>query len=277
MLSLCADVLSKTLDLALKRYMAQTYNEVVKSKAKKPKRDMLQSSKNAVKSNTLRPCHQTPNLMGLVPRPIQTTVITVGSVFTGLSSDALAFVELGARCRHVFGCDVFLPAKVFGLSKFHYTTWFDDVLGTPFPGKAPPVMLLTAGVPCQPFSLQGNRLGSADARALLIVPRLDYVVRTQPMMCIFESVPIFASSSTFQMMAKVLKTSGFNVGWEVLDAQHYGLPQHRERLYIWASLKRAQRYRFEVPDTSDFMLPLAAFLRVSTQRRLNMSKRGNKR
>ncbi|TWI89813.1 DNA (cytosine-5)-methyltransferase 1 [Gemmobacter caeni] len=101
--------------------------------------------------------------------------------------------------------------------------------GRPWRGR---VHLVSAGYPCQPFSLAGNRLGADDPRHLW--PDVARIVReVSPEWCFFENVPGHLSLG-FDHVAGELQGMGYRVAACVVSAAEVGAPHIRERMFILA-------------------------------------------
>jgi DNA (cytosine-5)-methyltransferase 1 len=96
-----------------------------------------------------------------------------------------------------------------------------------------PVDVITAGYPCPPFSLAGNRKGSADVRH--IWPSVAEAVRVlRPRYCVFENVAGHRSLG-FDRVLCDLAALGFDAWWTSVRASDVGAPHRRERLFILAA------------------------------------------
>jgi DNA (cytosine-5)-methyltransferase 1 len=70
---------------------------------------------------------------------------------------------------------------------------------------------------------------------------------------ILENVPGLLSSNQGRDMAVVIEAlveRGYRVGWRVLDAQHFGVPQRRRRVFIVGCLRDSGRTPEEILDIS---------------------------
>jgi len=97
--------------------------------------------------------------------------------------------------------------------------------------------LVFAGcAPCQPFSSQHKgRRKEGDARLLGMFGRL--VEAVLPGHVLIENVPGIArvsGRSTYRRFLKMLEANEYGYDCRVLDAKHYGVPQNRRRLVLWA-------------------------------------------
>lgn len=100
-----------------------------------------------------------------------------------------------------------------------------------------PVDLLTGGVPCQPASLLGKRLGSADDRWLW-PDTLRIVRELRPRFAVFENPPALLSLESGCAFAGILgglAACGYDVLWGILPAAAVGAGHLRERLCLIAA------------------------------------------
>lgn len=99
----------------------------------------------------------------------------------------------------------------------------------------PHVDIITAGSPCQDYSVAGRRAGTAGARSGLIAHTFRLVEETGCEWLVIENVPGLLSSNRGRDMGAVLGTLGdlgMGFAWRVLDAQAFGVPQRRRRVFI---------------------------------------------
>jgi DNA (cytosine-5)-methyltransferase 1 len=100
-----------------------------------------------------------------------------------------------------------------------------------------PVDLVVGGTPCQSFSVAGKRLGIDDPRGNLTIEFVRLGIRLGARWLFWENVPGVLSSnagSDFGSFLEVLADGGYQCAWRVLDAQHFGVPQRRRRVYLVA-------------------------------------------
>jgi DNA (cytosine-5)-methyltransferase 1 len=84
-------------------------------------------------------------------------------------------------------------------------------------------------------SVAGKRAGLAGARSGLFWEIARIVEETQSEYFILENVPGLLSSNAGKDFGVVIGTMadlGYSVGWRVLDAQYFGVPQRRKRVFI---------------------------------------------
>ena len=96
--------------------------------------------------------------------------------------------------------------------------------------------VLLAGFPCQPFSNIGRREGFAHAtQGTLFFDVLRILKFHMPKMFLLENVAGILSiqnGETFKTILSSLKSLGYDVFWDELDAQNFGLAQIRRRVVI---------------------------------------------
>ena len=101
------------------------------------------------------------------------------------------------------------------------------------------VDLLVGGTPCQSFSVAGLRKGLADPRGNLALTFLALADRLKPRWIVWENVPGVLSSGggrDFGSFLGALVELGYGFAYRVLDAQHFGVPQRRRRVFVVACL-----------------------------------------
>ncbi len=95
--------------------------------------------------------------------------------------------------------------------------------------------LLVGGTPCQSFSVAGLRGGLDDDRGNLALEFCRLAQREQPRWIVWENVPGVLSSGggrDFGSILGALEDLGYGLAYRVLDAQHFGVPQRRRRVFV---------------------------------------------
>lgn len=101
------------------------------------------------------------------------------------------------------------------------------------------VDVLVGGTPCQAFSVAGLRKGLEDPRGNLALTFLALADRIKPRWILWENVPGVLTSSggrDFHSFLSALAELGYGFAWSVLDAQFFGVPQRRRRVFLVAHL-----------------------------------------
>lgn len=193
--------------------------------------------------------------------------LTLGSLFDGIGGWQIAAVRAGIR-----------PVWSSEIEKFPIEVtkkWFPETkqLGdiTKIDGASiEPVDIICAGSPCQDLSIAGNRAGLAGERSGLFVKSIE-IFRAmreatggkQPRWFVWENVPGAFSSHQGQDFRTVLeqigqasipvpqshkwaqagmvRTETADICWRVLDAQYWGVPQRRKRIFLVADFGEQSR------------------------------------
>lgn len=99
--------------------------------------------------------------------------------------------------------------------------------------------LVVGGPPCQSFSASGRRAGGAagrlDDRGNLFEAYRDIIRHLQPQAFVFENVRGILATNKGQDWAAIVAAFnelGYAVNYRLLDAADYGVPQHRERMFL---------------------------------------------
>jgi DNA (cytosine-5)-methyltransferase 1 len=98
-----------------------------------------------------------------------------------------------------------------------------------------PVNLLVGGTPCQSFSVAGLRRGLEDPRGNLMLTYLAMADHFKPKWLLWENVPGVLSSNgghDFAALLQGMAELGYGFAYRVLDAQHFGVPQRRRRVFV---------------------------------------------
>lgn len=119
---------------------------------------------------------------------------------------------------------------------------YDDV-STVKGNKVAPVDVISFGSPCQDLSIAGKRSGLTGSRSGLfhqtirIIKEMRKATNNEyPKAVVWENVPGALSSSKGDDFATVIdelaKSGAVDIQWRVLDAQHFGVPQRRRRIFL---------------------------------------------
>jgi DNA (cytosine-5)-methyltransferase 1 len=123
--------------------------------------------------------------------------------------------------------------------------------------------LLTAGVPCQSWSIAGRNLGFDDDRGQLWNDALFLLKKTRPKAFIFENVKGLAdprNKDALNYIMDRIKNAGYFADYYILDSFDYGVPQSRVRIYIIGFLDACFRDAFFLPNKVDDRLKLKDIL-----------------
>lgn len=170
------------------------------------------------------------------------------SVCSGIEAATVAWEPLGWKPVGFSEIDQF-PSKVLA---HHYPEVpnLGDMHGYQDWPKTE-VDVLVGGTPCQSFSIAGLRGGLADERGNLSLVYLRIAQCYQPEWLVWENVPGVLSSGggrDFGSFLGALAELGYGFAYRVLNAQNFGVPQRRRRVFVVGHLgdwRRAAEVLFE--------------------------------
>ena len=160
------------------------------------------------------------------------------SLFAGIGGFDLAMQRQGVRV--VASVEIDKNCNKVLAQHFPNTKQFNDITevkGSDLieAGFTPDRGIITGGFPCQDLSVAGKRAGLAGARSGLFWEAARIVEETQSNWFIIENVPGLLTSNSgadFGVVIGTMADLGYGVAWRVLDAQYFGVPQRRRRVFI---------------------------------------------
>ena len=194
-------------------------------------------------------------------------VLTLGSLFDGIGGWCLAAERFGVRPLWSSEIETF-PLAVTK-RRFPDVQQLGDI--TKLDGATlPPVDIICAGSPCQDLSVAGKQEGLKGARSGLFLRAIEIVRRMRmstgggyPRFFIWENVPGAFSSNKGMDFKSVLEEIGqtaipvppgnkwanagmvecdqCEIAWRVMDAQFFGVPQRRRRIFLAADFGTGRR------------------------------------
>jgi DNA (cytosine-5)-methyltransferase 1 len=162
------------------------------------------------------------------------------SLFTGAGGGLLGthllgwqpvgYVEFNDYCQRVIKAriedGILREAPIFGdIRAFNSEGYAERYQGM--------VDVITAGFPCQPFSVAGKQAGEDDPRNMWPAT-IECIRIVQPRFALLENVPGLLASGYFGRILGDLAESGYDARWRVLSAAEVGAPHLRDRLWIMA-------------------------------------------
>lgn len=110
-----------------------------------------------------------------------------------------------------------------------------------------PYDLVAGGVPCQPFSAAGLRLGLEDPR-YLVPDFLRIAKEAEARAVLLENVRgLVRDSRAFRAVLDLFEAE-YHTTWTVLDAADQGVPQNRDRVFVVGFKSAENRARFKFPS-----------------------------
>jgi DNA (cytosine-5)-methyltransferase 1 len=101
--------------------------------------------------------------------------------------------------------------------------------------KIPSHQFLTGGFPCQPFSSAGKKQGIKDPRGTLFSTVVDLLRQHEPQYFVLENVKRLLTMERGKHFATILASLAeldYRIEWRLLNAEWFGLPQNRQRVFI---------------------------------------------
>jgi len=170
------------------------------------------------------------------------------SVCSGIEAASAAWHPLGWTPVAFSEVDKF-PSAVLAHHYPDVPNWGDMTKFKEWPDAD--VDVLVGGTPCQSFSVAGLRKGMDDPRGNLALTYLAIADRYKPTFLCWENVPGVLSSNGGRDFGAILGGMvelGYGVAYRVLDAQFFGVPQRRRRVFVVGHLgdwRRAAAVLFE--------------------------------
>ncbi len=137
----------------------------------------------------------------------------------------------------------------------HWGEVYEGNIRTVDPSTIPEHDLLTAGFPCQSFSIAGKRGGFEDTRGTLFF-EICRILRAKGTKYVWlenvEGLLSHDNGVTFQTIIGMLDELGYDCQWQVLNSKDYGVPQNRKRVFIIGHLRGQPRPKvFPIGETDE--------------------------
>jgi DNA (cytosine-5)-methyltransferase 1 len=156
-------------------------------------------------------------------------------LFAGIGGFRMAMQNLGGKC--IYSSEWDEQAKKTYLANYGELP-FGDITQEYTKSFIPDHFdILCAGFPCQAFSLAGKRRGFEETRGTLFFDVAEILRRKQPKGIFLENVKglkIHDHGRTFDVIKNTLDEVGYVIADDpaIVNAMNFGVPQHRERVYI---------------------------------------------
>lgn len=173
----------------------------------------------------------------------------LGSLYSGVEGIGLGFEQAGSETLWANEMDANACKTI--MSNFDHKV-YECKIEELEPNSLEPVDILTAGFPCQSFSVAGYQKGFEDVRGhhFFEVIRLAKVIK--PKVIFLENVKNLKGhdkGKTFQIICDTLNSIGYNFKYSILNTYEYGnIPQNRERIYIVCFRNDLDISKFEFPN-----------------------------
>jgi len=205
--------------------------------------------------------------------------LRIATLFSGIGAIEYAFKRLNINTEIVFASDIdrFVKESYFANYDIDESRWYSDVQdvkGKKYKGK---IDLLVGGSPCQSFSMVGKRKGLNDTRGTLFYEFARIVKESQPKVFIFENVKGLINhdkGNTFDTIKATFDELGYSYHYQVLNAKNYGMPQHRERIFVIGFKNKT--IDFEFPEPINLEHKMQDFLEDFTDSKYYLKEKGVK-
>jgi len=189
------------------------------------------------------------------------TAKTIASLFAGIGGIDRVFTNVGFQVKWANEIDE-KTCKTYG-ANFKHKIICADIRKLEEQSLAE-IDILTAGFPCQAFSIAGYRKGFEDARGSVFFEIIRLVKFLQPKILFLENVKNIKShdgGKTFKAIEGILKANGYLIKSAVLNTAEYSsIPQNRERIYILAFKDRQDYDKFTFPHKASNRGKIQEFL-----------------
>ena len=173
----------------------------------------------------------------------------IGSLFAGVGGIDLGFEKAGFKIEWANEWDK-KACETYRFNLKHKL--FEQDIWDLDPYVLSDIDILTAGFPCQPFSIAGYRKGFEDHRGNLFFRIIEYIEVLNPKVVFLENVKNLSShdnGNTFKVILEALESHGYNHKSAVLNTKDYGnVPHNRERVFIVA-------FRNDIASATNFTFP----------------------
>lgn len=176
---------------------------------------------------------------------------TVGSLYAGIGGICMGFKNSGFDILWANEFDK--NACITYRKNFSHKLIEGDVLQLDIK-SIPKIDILTAGFPCQPFSVAGYRKGFDDNRGNHFFKILDFIDEMRPKVVFLENVKNLSThdkGKTMIVIEQSLRDRGYSFQSKVLNTKDYGnIPHNRERIFMIAfdtELFKDAESKFEFP------------------------------
>lgn len=190
-----------------------------------------------------------------IPFPsVEKPKFTFIDLFAGIGGFRMAMQNIGGKC--VFSSEWDAQAQKTYLLNYGEMP-FGDITKESTKSFIPDDFdVLCAGFPCQAFSMAGKKLGFEEARGTLFFDVAEIIKRKRPKAFFLENVKgllIHNKGKTIETILRILRDelNYFVPDPQIVNAMNFGVPQHRERLYIVGFRKDQNVNEFTYPAPTD--------------------------
>ena len=155
--------------------------------------------------------------------------------FAGIGGFRLGMEMAGHECVGHCEIDRYANLSYCAMHDVKESEVFFDDIRTVKPSDMPECECYCFGFPCQSFSISGKRRGFADTRGTLFFEVMRLAKERKPKFLFAENVAGLLNhdgGATFATIITAMAELGYSVEWQVLNSKNFGIPQHRQRVFI---------------------------------------------
>ena len=168
-------------------------------------------------------------------KPTKSTTLRVFEAFAGYGGASFALKRTGISYNVIGYSENDKFASALYEKNHPDVPAFGDITQLD-PNTLPDFDLFTGGFPCQPFSQVGLGKGESDTRGTLFHDIVRVCEAKRPKHILLENVKGLKTNrhgKTLQTIVEKLTKLGYDVTFKVLNSKDYGIPQNRERIWIY--------------------------------------------
>ena len=188
---------------------------------------------------------------------------SVCSLFSGIGGIDLGFIQAGFDI--VWANEMDAAACRTYRHNFPNANLLEDDIKRIASFDIPDFDVLTAGFPCQPFSIAGLQKGFKDRDGNLFFEITRIIDAKRPKIVFLENVPNLMEhdgGKTFLVIYNSLVQFGYSIYYRVMASNEYGnLPQIRKRIYITAVRDDIADHVFRHPEPIELTLQSSDIIR----------------
>ncbi len=178
----------------------------------------------------------------------KTPKFTFVDLFAGIGGFRIALQNIGGKC---LGFSEIAPDAIKTYCKNFNESEKNNFGDITKLKELPKHDFMTAGVPCQSWSIAGKNLGFDDDRGQLWNDALYLLNKSRPKAFIFENVKGLSdprNKNALDYIMNRIKEAGYYAKKYILNASDYGVPQSRVRIYIIGFREEIYFHRFSLPE-----------------------------
>ena len=176
-------------------------------------------------------------------------ILKIGNEFSGMNMPSLSLRNMNVKHVAEFDTDKAPSCRAFCKHIIGSKIINGDIT-TRSVHDLPAVDFYHFSPPCQPYALDGSRLGRDDERSRLWKHSMEYIKVHKPRLVSYEMVRTILFKRFRPVLVKLvrrLRKTGYKVHLKVLNTKEHGIPHDRRRLYMVASWQWERKFTWPKP------------------------------